>query len=95
MSKITKATFKKFVKQSGLFIKTNSDFDGMADCVVTINSDFRPAKPTLHCPDHTLFYSGIWLVGGGRDYFSAYEDAQFKGISCCNSCGSFIVAIKK
>ena len=76
MSKITKATFKSFLRKNEgrLFIKCKSSFDGMTDSVETSrNQAYRPlvklardpARPFVSQSDNTLCYgigSGIWLV---------------------------------
>lgn len=43
MSRVTKATFKSFIKKNEgkLFIQINGDFDGMSDCVEFVPSDQR------------------------------------------------------
>lgn len=95
--KITKSTFKSFIKKNEgkLFIKISSDFNGCIDGVEYYkDADFKPINKTGHESSNNMGYDGIWLVGSSRDYFEEYEDADFKGIRCYNSCGSFIVAIK-
>ena len=97
MKKITKATFKAFIKKNAanLHIAQTSRFDGMTDCVENCNgAALKPAQPAdIKAPENTLGFAGLWLVGGGRDYFSAYEKNGFKGIEVYNSCGSSIVVI--
>jgi len=98
--KITRATFKSFVTKYAecLLIKNVSNFDGMVDCVMPVQRDFRFAtKSTRHqnADKYTLGINGVWLVGSSRDYFTAYEDDNFKGIEVSNCCGDFIVAICK
>lgn len=105
MTKITKSTFKSFVRKNegNLFVKKESSFDGMTDCVQTNNNAaFRPATKyepraftSTEINQNTLGYNGIWLVGGGRDYFKAFEDAEFAGFEYYNSCGNGLVAIRK
>ena len=94
--KITKATFKSFVKKNAnaLFIKNKSHFDGMQDCVVsTKNSAFVKATTTDTFNDATLGISGIWLVGSSRDHFSAYSDDDgYQGFEVYNCVGCFVVA---
>ena len=43
MSKITLATFKKFIRENEakLFINVESDFDGMTDCVQACKGGFK------------------------------------------------------
>lgn len=99
MSKITKATFKAFIRknQGKLFIKNLSSFDGMTDCVeFSKNPEFRPTKKSeLYCPENTCDISGVWLVDGSGNRFSSYDDEKYVGISCYNCCGSFIIGIEK
>lgn len=47
MKKITKTTFKSFLKKNeeNLYIQTKSDFDGMSDCVEYISSNQRRFVP--------------------------------------------------
>lgn len=98
MSKITKATFKSFVKKhrTKLHIMCKSDFDGQYDCIMpTGNTKFVTAKPADHVHENNLGINGVWLVGGSRDYFREYVDSDgFVGIDVYNCCGSFTVAIK-
>ena len=95
MKKITKATFKSFIKANAanLHINVKRSFDGMIDGCRSYNDGFEPATATVRHSEHTLGYDSIWLVGGGRDYFDAYEADGFKGIKVYNSCGSFIVGV--
>jgi len=96
MVKITKATFKSFIRRNAdkLYIMNLSDFDPMTDCVQQIDSaGFRKAKLTEHSNNHTLGIAGVWLVGQSRDYFTAYEKDGFRGIEVYNSCGNFVVAV--
>lgn len=98
MTKITKATFKKFIRDNNetLHINCKSSFSGMDDCVMQLDGGFRKAQPTDNHKEYTLGVdSGLWLVGGGRDYFAAYEDDKFTGIEVYNSCGTSIIAIPK
>jgi hypothetical protein len=96
--KITKATFKSFIRknQGNLYVKVQSSFNGMIDGVEHAdNPQFKPQRETDLSESNTLGIDGVWLVNGGRDYFSAYDDESFTGISVYNACGSFTVAIKK
>lgn len=97
MSKITKATFKSFVKKNrdNLMILSKSNFDGMSDCVMsTGQTAFVKAVNTDNPHENNLGINGIWLVGGSRDYFSAYDKDGYKGIDVYNCCGHFVVAVK-
>lgn len=96
-NKITKATFKKFIKENeaNLFIWAKSSFNGQTDCVEDLDTTFKPAEKTTEHLDYTLGYRGLWLVGQSRDYFRAYENETYKGIEVFDSCGTSYVAIKK
>lgn len=97
MSKITLATVKSFIRKSkNLHIKTKSQFDGMVDCVMpTEDNGFTLALPSERHLENTLNIAGAWFVLGGRDYFSAYEDDNFKGFYIFNCCGSFYLVEPK
>ena len=95
--KITKATFKSFVKKNrdNLLVMVKGSFDGMIDGF-SYNRDagFQAARDT-NMIENTLGIAGVWLVNGGNDYFSAYEDENYVGIKLYNCCTSMIVAIEK
>lgn len=96
--KITRATIKSFVeKNKELYIKNISNFDAMTDSIQTCRDEgFREVrKDNIFRPEYTLGIKGAWFVGRSRDYFTAYEDDTFKGYKIDNSCGSFILVIKK
>ena len=102
--KITLATVKKFIRNNrdNLVINLKSDFDGMTDCVQNRDGGFckaekenREDRPFYTNDDRTLGIKKAWFVGGSRDYFTAYEDAIYRGINISNCCGRFILAIKK
>ena len=98
--KITKATFKSFIERNraNLYIDCRSRFDGMTDCVETNrNHGFEPvaSDQAASWPEHSLGIAGLWLVGGGRDYFELWNKDGFVGINLYNSCGSQTVAIKE
>jgi hypothetical protein len=95
--KITLATFKSFIRKNAdaLFVNEKSSFDGMVDCVTACEGGFAPAEALDKFESHTLGLRGLWLVGGSRDYFKAYEDDKFVGIEVCNCCGRSIVAVAK
>lgn len=95
--KITKATFKKFIKDNkNLFIKVKGSFDGMIDGIAYRKSEFLPITKDNrdHCNENTLGINGVWLVNGSRDWFQHHNDGVFEGIQVSNSCGSFILAKK-
>lgn len=97
MKKLTKTNFKTFIKKNAanLHVEVNSRFSGMDDCVMSVEDTFSPAEATNYHTEHTYGISGVWLVGGGRDWFSPFENEKFIGIHVSNSCGSFNVAIPK
>lgn len=100
LKKITRATIKRFVARQAaagnLYVNVLSDFDGMVDCVMPLDGGFRKAVGNAgQAPDHTLGFSGIWLVGQSRDGFERYADQDFIGYKVYNSCGSFIVAMRR
>jgi hypothetical protein len=97
MAKITKATFKSFVKKnrSNLVIRVKSKFDGMSDmCEATGETAFTPVLEADRTFDNNLGIQGVWLVGTGGDYFTAYEQNGVKGIEVYNCCGQFVVGVK-
>ena len=87
--KITKATFKSFIKKNKktLQVWIQAEFDGMTDCVQSIRGSFEPMQDSEEWPEHNLGIKGIWLVNGGRDYFSKFEENGMVGIKYFNSCG--------
>ena len=96
---MTKATFKSFVRKNrvSLLIKVKSNFDRMCDGVREVEDNgFSKALDTDRDWGHDsdLGIHGIWLVGGGRDYFQPYTDGIVSGIEVSNCCGSYIVAVK-
>ncbi len=95
--KITKATFKSFIKKNraNLLVKVESSFNGMSDMVETVDDTFEPAINTNQYDSNTCGISGIWLVGSSRDYFNTYEDDTYTGIHFNNCCGSGTIAIAK
>jgi len=97
--KITLATVKSFVKKNldNLYIRNDSDFDGMQDCVVSCaDSSFKRVEiKGSGYSKNTLGIVGAWFVGSSRDYFSEYENESFKGIEVYNSCGCFVLAVSK
>jgi len=95
--KITRTTVKGFLKRNEgkLYLRVTSRFDGMQDCVAQLDGDFAPAIPTTRHLGNSLGIEYAWFVGGGRDYFSLYEDEKYEGICVSNCCGDFILAVKK
>jgi len=98
--KTTRATFKTFIKKNAgaLLVSQRSSFDSMVDgCTSSADKSFKPARPSdIACgAENTFGIAGVWLVGGGRDYFTPFETEELTGIEVCNSCGHFFVAISK
>ncbi len=92
MKKVTKATFKKFLRENeNLFVNCKREFDGMTDCCESRNAGWRPAGQVDWTDEHRLGI-GIYLVGYGRDYFKLYEQNGYSGFRLYNCCGSWIVA---
>jgi hypothetical protein len=98
MSKITKATFKSFVRKNEgkLLIRVDGQFDGMTDCVQP-NADARFVKAVVadRFHENNVGVQGVWLVGGSGNFFRDYETATHKGIEVYNCCGSSVVAVAK
>ena len=98
MKKITRATFKAFVKKNSdkLLIKSISHFDGMTDGIeYSEKAEFKPAERTEGNADYTLGFSGIWLVGRSADDFKLIDNEKYFGYYVYNCCGSFEVVIAK
>ena len=98
MKKITKSTFKSFIKKNKdkLYILNRASFDGMVDGLEwKKNASFQRVQTDETFEEHTLGIKGVWLVGQSRDYFTAYNDEEFEGIAVSNCCGYFTVGIKK
>ena len=96
MPKITKATLKSFINKNRdkLFVREKAAFCGMIDGLEYSKEGFKPASVSPRDKKYSLGVQGVWLVGGSRNSFSAYEDNDFRGIEVYNCCGNFIVAIK-
>jgi hypothetical protein len=95
--KITLATFKSFIRKNAdaLFVNQKSTFDGMTDGIESCHGGFTRAESETTFSSHSLGLRGLWLVGGSRDYFNAYEDEKFVGIEVYNCCGKSIIAVAK
>ena len=95
--KITKATFKSFVKRNAENLHTNekSSFDGMTDMCEARNGGFSKVTVDLEKLDGKRVLDGVYLVGRSNDYFTIYEDETYYGIEVYNCCGTSIVAVKK
>jgi len=99
MTKITRATIKSFIKREAkngnLYVKQESTFDGMVDCVMPTADNFRKVDTINEDDKNTLGIAGFWLVGGNRDYYKKYEDGKYTGYEVSNPCGSCLIAIPK
>ena len=99
MKKTTLATIKSFIKREAkngnLYVKQESKFDGMVDCVMPTADNFKKVDAINEDNKNTLGIAGFWLVGSSRDYFSTYEDDNFIGWQVNNCCGASIVAMKR
>lgn len=95
--KITLATLKSFLKKNEgkLFIKIESEFDGMTDSINSVKDSFTPLEINERNNKNNLGFVGVWLVGNSRDYLKYYENDNYSGIEVYNCCGCFIVAIKR
>lgn len=97
MSKITKATLKSFINKNRteLFVREKAAFCGMIDGLEYSKEGFKKAEQSERQEKYSLGIKGVWLVGGSRNFFSAYEEENFTGIEVYNCCGNFIIAIRK
>lgn len=93
--KITRATLKSFIKNNQVFVKVKSSFDGMTDCVQSVADEFRKVEGFNFDEQNTLGIRGLWLVGHSDDYFTEWENEEYKGIEIYNCCGTSIIATKK
>ena len=96
--KITLATFKAFIRknQGHLWIRNHMNFDGMYDCVMPCGDrSFRPVTSPSNPHDADLGIAGVWMVGGSRNCFEAFNGDGFTGIRVDNCCGSFTLAVQK
>jgi len=96
--KITKATIKSFIKKNidNLFVNIESNFDGMVDCVMPCSNGFAKIQKSKDINNkNTMGIPGVWFVDSSRNYFLSYENKNFLGFECANSCGNWIIAIEK
>lgn len=95
--KITTSTLKAFAKRNKdrLYIKEESSFDGMVDCVMPTKSEWKQTEISENTDYYKTGITGVYTVGNSRDYFSLYDTDQFIGIEVYNCCGSSILAVKK
>jgi hypothetical protein len=93
MSKITKATFKAFLRKNApVLLKVGSTFDPMVDGVRPVGGGFEVARKSEYVSEHNQGLAGVWIVQGPRNYFSEYIKDGLVGIRVSNCCGSFVVA---
>jgi len=89
--KITMATLKSFINKSNeLFVEVKQSFCGMSDCVEVIENP----EMILVSKDKAIGHSGVWCVGGGRDYLSFVQKDSMYGIKVSNACGYGILWTK-
>ena len=95
--KITKATFKSFIRKNidNLYLNVQSSFSGMTDMVETLDNGLKKVEITERHIKNTCGINGIWLVGSSRDYFNSYQTDTHVGIEYFNSCGGGVIAIAK
>jgi hypothetical protein len=97
--KITKATFKSFLRKNKdrLYIKNESGFDGMVDCVMSNdNAKFTKVEyitDEKNINQNNLGITGLWLVNHSRDYFDEYKTDNMFGYRFYNCCGSGILTV--
>lgn len=91
--KTTLATVKSFVRKNAenLFVKVESSFDGMTDCVEKVEDDFRK----VNTEDVFDTRVGVFISDTTRNYIKPFENEDFKGFSISNCCGSGIIATEK
>jgi hypothetical protein len=92
--KITKATIKSFINQNKgkLFIRTDSHFDSMCDCVMAKqNAAFVPIVEAEG--DLGLGFAAHWCEG--RTWTKAFESASHQGYEISNCVGSYVLATDK
>lgn len=91
--KITLATLKSFAKRNAdkLFVKEESSFNGMTDCV---EQNRNPTWKAVTL-ENAIGMNGVYVVKSSRDWFSLYDGDEYIGIRVYNCCGSGTLAIKK
>lgn len=91
------STIKAFIKANfeNLYIKTQSEFNGMIDGLEYVNEDFKKVEPSNGDYEYTLGVKGAWFVGSGRNLKEPFENETMKGYRIANCCGSFILATPK
>lgn len=95
--KATIATVKSFVKKNAgkILIDVHGSFDPSEDGVrYKENHGFTLAE-MVEPTTNTLGVKGAWFVGRSRDFITAFEKDGLQGFEIDNSCGSFVIAVKK
>lgn len=99
MKKITKATFKSFLKKNEgkLFIQTKASFDGMSDCVEYIPSKQCRFTPLQKATVKDTDYQYALEQGHSREEIEAYVFSNkytlgYKGIWLVNNSGDYFNA---
>jgi hypothetical protein len=94
MRKITKTTFKSFVKKNDgkLYIRRKYVARLNAGLYYQSNALDRGFQPAIKTDAGD--YKGLTLLNRGN-YFSEYEDEDFIGLQVYNWEGTWLVAIKK
>jgi len=94
--KPTLATLKSFIKKNAdnLYIKKQSRFDGMQDCVVECEKPlYTKIEKTERHIKNTLGIRGVWVIegGSGRNLITEIKN----GFEVYNCCGSFALITGK
>ena len=58
------------------------------------DTGFRIALRTDDHLAYSLGIKGAWFVGGSRNWFTAFDNGQYRGYEVSNCCGTFILAVK-
>ena len=96
--RITIATVKSFIAKNrpNLLICQKSSYDSMEDGVrSTGNRDFSPALESDRPCSNNMGIHGAWFVMRSNDWFEAFSNDEVVGYEINNSCGTFILAIKR
>ncbi len=96
--KITKATFKSFIKKNldNLYIKTTSSFNPMYDGIEYIEEpNFVKTTLANKYSENNCGIEGVWLVGASGNSFESFDSESFVGFRVYNCCGSFVLAKPK
>lgn len=95
MKKITLAGLKSFIRKNkdNMYIKIESDFDGMTDGVEPVEMNWRKVDPKSidFNNKYTLGIAGVWLVGSSRDRISISDGGDY--ISVYNCCGHWCLSL--